>query len=85
MFVQGGYFDVPHGDMLFEEGKMDTEDKDGLMDTTINEAAVLYGFPVEFFLDVITRYYVWYCRVQHVFFTNVFSYGCGIYFSIGQK
>lgn len=42
--------------MLFADGKMNLDDQDGLMDTTIADAAMLYGFPLEFFHDVLTRW-----------------------------
>lgn len=40
---------------MLEEGQVNLDDKDGLMDTTITEASQLFGFPLEFFHDVLTR------------------------------
>lgn len=54
---QNYYNDVPFGEMLFE-GKTgeETEDFTGsLMDTSINNAVWEFGFPVEFFLDMLCR------------------------------
>lgn len=44
--------------MLFEgkTGGGNTEDTGSLMDTSINNAVFEYGFPVEFFLDMLCRY-----------------------------
>ena len=44
--------------MLFEgkAGDENSEDTGSLMDTTINNAVVEFGFPVEFFLDMLCRY-----------------------------
>lgn len=55
---QNYYNDVPFGDMLFE-GKDGDENADftgSLMDTSINNAVLEFGFPVEFFLDMLCRY-----------------------------
>jgi len=43
--------------MLFEgkAGDESSEDTGSLMDTTINNAVVEFGFPVEFFLDMLCR------------------------------
>lgn len=53
--LKADYFDVPYGEMLFEDGKMNLDDQYGLMDTTISEAAQFYNFPLEFFHDSLTR------------------------------
>lgn len=52
------YNDVPFGDMLFEENAGDEEEdfSGSLMDTSINNAVLEFGFPVEFFLDMLCRY-----------------------------
>lgn len=52
------YNDVPFGDMLFEGKSVgeNTQDTGSLMDTSINNAVFEYGFPVEFFLDMLCRY-----------------------------
>lgn len=51
------YNDVPFGDMLFEgkAGDENSEDTGSLMDTTVNNAVAEFGFPVEFFLDMLCR------------------------------
>lgn len=51
------YNDVPFGEMLFEgkAGEVNAEDTGSLMDTSINNAVWEYGFPVEFFLDMLCR------------------------------
>lgn len=53
--LQDEYFDLPSSDMFHKERKLNPADEFGLMDTTINEAVLDYGFPLEFFLDVVTR------------------------------
>lgn len=53
--AQDDYFDFPRGDMFENQGKLNPADEYGLMGSTINEVALSYGFPVEFFLDVLTR------------------------------
>lgn len=53
--TQVDYYDVPHGEMLFEGKRENKEDVGSLMDTTINNAVIEYGFPVEFFLDTLCR------------------------------
>lgn len=55
---QNYYNDVPFGDMLFEgkAGDDNSEFTGSLMDTSINNAAFEFGFPVEFFLDMLCRY-----------------------------
>lgn len=53
---QADYYDVPHGEMLFAGKDEDKEDTGSLMDTTVNNAVLEYGFPVEFFLDMLSRY-----------------------------
>ncbi|CAM9218855.1 unnamed protein product [Ectocarpus sp. 13 AM-2016] len=52
------YNDVPFGDMLFEgkAGGENAQDTGSLMDTSINNAVFEYGFPVEFFLDMLCRW-----------------------------
>lgn len=52
---QDDYFDVPFGAMLFEGKDKNKEFEGSLMDTTISAAVVEYNFPVEFFLDMLSR------------------------------
>eukprot|EP00903_Cladosiphon_okamuranus_P007120 g6918.t1 len=55
---QNYYNDVPFGEMLFD-GKTGDEVGDftgSLMDTSINNAVFEFGFPVEFFLDMLCRW-----------------------------
>lgn len=42
--------------MLFEGKDKNKEFEGSLMDTTISGAIDEYGFPVEFFLDMLSRY-----------------------------
>ncbi|CAM9415163.1 unnamed protein product [Pylaiella littoralis] len=52
------YNDVPFGEMLFEgkAGGENTADTGSLMDTSVNNAVIEFGFPVEFFLDMLCRW-----------------------------
>lgn len=52
---QTDYYDVPFGEMLFGGKDEDKEDTGSLMDTSINNAVIEYGFPAEFFLDTLCR------------------------------
>lgn len=54
--LQVTYFDVPHGEMLFQPE--DKKDTGSLMDTSITSAVLEFGFPVEFFLDMLCRYFM---------------------------
>lgn len=54
---QDVYNDVPFGEMLFEEdSEVVNSEVGGLMDTSITDAVIEYGFPVEFFLDTLCRF-----------------------------
>lgn len=52
---QTDYYDVPFEEMLFAGKYEDKEDTGSLMDTSINNAVIEYGFPAEFFLDTLCR------------------------------
>lgn len=65
--------------MLFGGKDDDKEDTGSLMDTSINNAVIEYGFPAEFFLDTLCRCdAVGFYNCRDILSTSYLGVGCNM-------